>query len=207
MEEKFITLANEESLNKTIQGLTAKGYFPSVVDNKDQALAKIKGLIPAGASVMNGTSATLQQVGYIDYLKEGKHGWDNLHERILNEKDPEKQSLLRRHSLASDFYLGSVHALTETGEMVFGSNSGSQIPNIAYGSTNLIFVVGTHKITKDLDAALDRLRNYVVGLENARMQKAKGSGTNLSKLLVLFADPAFLERKINIILVKEALGF
>jgi hypothetical protein len=64
---------------------------------------------------MNGASTTLQQIGYVDYLKEGKHGWNNLHDGILAEKDTAKQAELRKHSVVSDYYVGSVHALTDTG--------------------------------------------------------------------------------------------
>ena len=47
-------------------------------------------------------------------------------EAILAEKDPAKQALLRTQSALSDFYLGSVHAIAETGEFIIASNSGSQ---------------------------------------------------------------------------------
>jgi hypothetical protein len=204
---KYVTLASDESLAKAMDGLKARNFNSAVVDNKEQALAKIKEMIPAGASVMNGSSTTLHQIGYIEYLKSGQHGWNNLHETILNEKDPEKQSLLRKQSLASDFYLGSVHAMTESGEIVIASNSGSQLPNVTYGSQNLIFIVGTHKITPNLDAALDRLRNYVVGLEDQRLMKEMNAHTNLSKLFIFFKDPEYLGRKITVVFVKEVLGF
>ncbi len=205
--EKYTSLASEDTLNATIKSLSDHGYESVAVDNSEQALAKIKEFIPSGASVTNGASTTLEQIGYVEYLRSGEHGWKNLKAGIVAEKDPAKQSLLRKQSMSSEYYLGSVHALTEAGEIVIGSNSGSQIPSVAYGSQNLIFVVGTHKIVKNMDEALDRLRNYVVGLEDKRMKATGAPGTNLSKLLIMYADPAFLGRKIRFIFVKQPLGF
>ena len=83
-------------------------------------------------------------------LKAGSHGWNNLHAGVLAEKDPEKQKALRRQALLSDYYLGSVHGLSETGEMLIASNSGSQLPHITFSSPNVIFVVGTQKIVPTL---------------------------------------------------------
>src|SRR6476620_9423364 len=106
----FTSVASPESIEKTSAALKAHNFEPTLVNSKAEALAKIQELIPEGASVMNGASETLHQIGYIDLLKSGAHKWNNLHEAVLAETDPEKQALLRRQSVLSDFYLGSVHA-------------------------------------------------------------------------------------------------
>src|SRR5437763_12588403 len=113
---KYNTLATKEIIDETIKNLAANNVEGIFVNTGAEALAKIKELIPAGASVMNGASVTLEQAGFVDYLKGGTHGWNNLHEGILAEKDPAKQSALRKQAALSDYYLGSVHALAETGE-------------------------------------------------------------------------------------------
>ena len=71
----YHTLASKESIIKTAAALTANGIEATVVDTKEAVLEEIKKLIPQGSSVMNGSSTTLQQIGYIDYLKAGAHGW------------------------------------------------------------------------------------------------------------------------------------
>jgi len=156
---------------------------------------------------MNGSSRTLEEIGFVNYLKEGKHGWNNLHEAILAEKDQGKQAQLRKQSVLSDYYLGSVHALAETGEFLVSSNSGSQLPHIAFTSQNLIFVVGVQKIVPTLADAFDRLEKYVVPLEGERVQKAMDMGTYSSKILIVNKEQPFMERKSHIILVNEKLGF
>jgi hypothetical protein len=202
----YTTLASKEVLDKTVAALTANSFLPEVLPNKEAALARIKELIPAGASVMNGTSTTLEQIGYIDYLKAGTHGWKNLHEAILAEKDPAKQSMLRK-SVAPDYYLGSVHAATENGEMLIASASGSQLPSLAFTASNLILVVSTEKITPTITDGLARIETHVVPLEDARMKAAHGYGTLHAKTLVLHKEHPAMGRKAHILLVEEKLGF
>ena len=203
----FSQLASEESIQKAKAGLQERGLAVFVVNDGFEAFKKIKELIPSGASVMNGTSVTLEQIGYIKYLAEGNHGWNNLKEKMLAEKDPVKQKTMRKQNVISDYYLGSVHALCETGEFIVASNSGSQLPPIAYTSPNLIFVVGAQKIVKDLPEGLQRLKEYVVNLEDQHMKDLYGSGTTLSKILVFNKEDPRHQRKLQMIIVKESLGF
>jgi L-lactate utilization protein LutB len=203
----FKSLAKKESIEKTVAALTKNSFMPITVATRQEALNKIKELIPAGSTIMNGSSETLREIGFIDLLKNGDHKWHNLHDAILAETDPVKQGLLRRQSVVSDFYLGSVHALAETGELVIASNSGSQLPHLAYTSPNIILVVGAQKITPTLADALTRIDEYVVPLEDVRMKAAYGYGTLHSKTLILHKENSAMGRKVHVIIVNEILGF
>ncbi len=199
--------ADDNSIAATVKALGEKNVEAIVVATKDEALTKIKELIPAGASVMNGSSQTLGAVGFIEYLKSGTHGWNNLHAAIVAEKDPAKQSALRKQSALSDYYLGSVHALAQTGEFVVASASGSQLAHIVFTSPNLIFVVGTQKIVPTLDEARARVAQYVFPLEDARMKSTGAPGSVFSKEFIFHTEPAAMGRKLRMIIVKEPLGF
>jgi len=200
-------LASDDAVARAAEGLKARNIAPLVVDSGAEALEEIKKLIPAGASVMNGSSRTLEEIGFIDHLKSGTHGWKNLHADILAEKDPAAQALLRRQALISDWYLGSVHALAETGEFLIASNTGSQLPHVVYSSPNVIFVVSTKKITSSLPEAYGRLTQHVFPLEDRRMKDAGAPGSRMSKILTFTYEAPYNKRNVRMILVKEALGF
>lgn len=204
---KYAELASKEIVERTVAALTAHNFQATVLPDVMAALEKIKELIPAGASVMNGTSTTLEQIGLVEHLKSGTHGWNNHHEAILAEKDPTKQGLLRRQLTASDYYLGSVHAVTENGELVISSASGSQLPSLAFNSTNLILVVGTQKIKRSLEAAIERIEKYVIPLEDARMNTVYGFGTSHNKTLILRNESTMMGRTVRGLFVPENLGF
>ncbi len=203
----FNELADNSAVLKTINSLKANGFLPIQVSTKEEAFEKIQDLIPGDASVMNGTSATLKEIGYIDYLKEGQHKWNNLHEKVLAELDPEKQSKLRKTSVISDFYLGSAHAITQNGEILIASNTGSQLPHLVFTSQNIIFVVGAQKIVTDLDEAFKRLEEHVIPLEDERMKGVYGVGTTHAKTLILHKENPMMGRQIYVIIVNEKLGF
>jgi L-lactate utilization protein LutC len=200
-------LASKESVDSTVKALEEKGYSVFAVENGPEALAKIKELIPEKASVVNGTSKTLEQIGYLDFLKSDKTGWNNLLAKVTAESDPQKRRVLRRQATISDYYLGSVHALTEDGQMVIASNTGSQMPSITFNSSNLIFVLSTKKIVPSLDEAMKRLEEHVFPLEDKHMKDMGAPGTMLSKVLIFKRENPMLGRKVNIILVSQNLGF
>ncbi len=203
----YTELASKEAVIKTVAALAVNNFIPEVLATKEDALVRIKELIPAGASVMNGASRTLEQIGYIDYLKAKQHGWSNIHDTILEETDEVKKAELRKMGVISDFYLGSVHAATQTGELLIASNTGSQLPHLAYTSQNLILVVSTQKITPTMSDAFDRLEKQVMPLEDARMKSVYGSGTTHSKTLLLHKENPYMGRKVHVLLVEEQLGF
>ena len=203
----YETLANKEAVSNAVSALAERGIEAVVVNNRTEALEKVQLLIPQGASVMNGSSRTLEEIGFVDYLKSGNHGWNNVHEEILREKDPAKQVVLRKQAVLSDYYLGSVHAVAETGQLVIASNSGSQLPHIVFTSPNLIFVVGLQKLVPSLEAALTRVREYVLPLEDKRMKEVGMGGSAISKLLIFEQEPSFSKRNCQVIIDNEKLGF
>jgi L-lactate utilization protein LutC len=157
-------------------------------------------------SVMTGSSTTLDQIGFNSLLKSGAHPWVNLKERVLAEKDPQKQAMLRKQATMADYFVGSAQAVTLNGQLVSGSGSGGQIAAYAYGAKNIILVIGTHKITSDLDEAMRRLREHCVPLEDKRMKGLGWPGTILSKIFIYEKEP-HKDMDAWVILVNEPLGF
>lgn len=203
----YNTLATTSSVEKTIAALKANNFDAVFLNSSAEALEKIKTLIPQGASVMNGSSTTLKQIGFIEYLKDGSHGWKNLHAEILAEKDEAKQAEMRKHSVVSDYYLGSAHVVTEDGQLVFASNTGSQLPHLAFTSPNIILVVSTKKIVPNLTEAWKRIDDHILALEDARMKEVYGYGTLHAKTLILHKENPALGRKVLVMFVNEDLGF
>ncbi|MDO8424854.1 MAG: lactate utilization protein [bacterium] len=203
---KWDTLAPKEIIEKTAEALRARGVSVDFAETRQEALEKIKKIIPSGAEVMAGGSKTLEQIGFVDVLKSGNHPWKNLKDEILKEEDPKKQAELRRKSVASEYFLGSVHAVCQTGEIVVASATGSQLPAYSFTSNNVIWVVGGQKIVSDLEEGLRRVREYSFILEDARMKSLGFSGSVIAKILI-FSREINPNRKITLIFVNEVLGF
>ncbi|MDL5502386.1 MAG: lactate utilization protein, partial [Candidatus Methanoperedens sp.] len=201
-----ISLASKEVIKRTMEALKARNVNVDLVNTKEDALGKINALIPPGKEVMTGGSTTLDQIGFTDELKSGKHPWKNLKGQILAEKDPGKQMELRKKSVTSEYFLGSVHAVVETGEILIVNATGSSIPSDSFSSDNVIWVVGTQKIVPTLEEGFKRIREYCFPLEDKRMKSIGSTGTTLGKYLI-FEREINKNRKINLIFVNEKLGF
>ena len=198
-------MPNEKELEMVVEAIKSRGINVIVVENKKKALEKIKELIPRGAEVSNGSSTTLNEIGFIDYLKSGRHGWKNLHEEILKEKDVAKQMDLRRKLVTSEYFLGSVNAIAKTGELVACDASGSRVTAYPFAAKYLILVAGLQKITSSLDEAIKRIREYVYPLEDKRAKEAYGMNSTTGKWVII--EREIISNRTTLILVKERLGF
>ncbi len=198
-------LASVARVNKTIQALKENGINAFVVNNGEEAKTKVLEMIPEGAEVMNMTSVTLDSIGLSKEINEsGK--FDSVKNKLA-AMDRKTQGLeMQKIGAAPEWAVGSVHAVTEDGKVVIGSNSGSQLPGYAYGSPNVIWIVGTQKIVKNLDEGIKRVYDHVLPLESERARKAYGvDGSFVSKLLIINRENN--KGRINLIFVKEALGY
>jgi len=204
----YDTLPAPEIVQRTMESVKARGIHAELVDTKEAALERVQALMPPNCVVMTGSSVTLQQIGFEEILISGNHPWRNFKADLLAEKDPVKQSTMRRQGTLAEFFLGSVNALAETGELVFASGSGSQLPAYAYTSRNVLWVAGAQKIAPTLDDALRRVREYVLPLEDQRMKSlGNQAGSRINRILIIEGEPAYLRRNLTLILVNQVLGY
>src|SRR2546423_13643978 len=128
MEDSFEGLdeANADRVKRTFAALVARGIAPLFTRTRQLALSKVLEMIPKGASVAHGSSTTLEQIGFIERVNNPASGYRYLNAEWRDESDPVKRNRLRgRLSVEADYYLGSVQAVCETGEVVGADASGS----------------------------------------------------------------------------------
>jgi L-lactate utilization protein LutC len=200
----FSQLATDESINIAKETLSKNGINVLVVENGTEAKEKVLQLIPEGAEVMNMSSVTVDTTGIAKELNEsGKY--DSVRNKFATMDKKTQGSEMQKLGAAPQWAIGSVHAVTEDGKVIVASATGSQMAGYVYGSTHVIWVVGSQKIVKDLDEGMKRLYGYVFPLENERAMKAYGKGSGVNKLLVF--NKEVNPNRITMIIVKEKLGF
>jgi L-lactate utilization protein LutC len=205
----YNSLPTPDRLQKTMQAIRTRGVTVTLVETKESALTQLQALIPAGVTVMTGASVTLQQIGFEALLIGGKHPWRNFKDAILAEKDPAIQTALRKQGTLTDYFLCSVNAIAETGEIIIASATGSQLPAYAFSSSHVIWVAGAQKIVPTMEAAFQRVRDYVLPLEDQHMKQLHGNeaGSFIGKLLIFEREAPYLHRNVSLLLVNEVLGF
>jgi L-lactate utilization protein LutC len=183
--------------------LSARGHEVFVVDNGPQAKAKVLELIPVGAEVFTAQSATNRAIGLFEAIDESDR-YDALRPKIAKMDRATQGNEMRRLAATPDFVVGSVHAITESGQVVVASFGGSQLAPYVSGAGKVIWVVGTQKIVKDLDEAFERIEKHSLPLESERLMKVFNIPSAINKLLIFNGERG---GRTTVILVKEALGF
>ncbi len=202
-EKTYTVPADRQALERTMASLRAHNIGAELVADREEALTRLQSLIPEGAEVMVGTSTTLQQIGFNQWL-ESTTSVRNLRAVIRAENEAAARADLRRRAATADVMVGSVHGISETGEVVVLSASGAQLgPYLA--ARKVLWVAGTHKIVPTLDEAVRRAKEHSLPLEDARMKSVGAPGTRLGKMLVFHYEQQ--AGRITLILVPEVLGF
>ena len=157
-----------------------------------------------GAEVFNNTSRTLEAIGVAEDI-ERTGDYQPLRPRLY-QMDREMQGReMRQLAAAPDFLVGSVHAVTEDGSLLWASASGSQLGPLASGAGHVVLVIGGQKVVPDVPTGIRRLYEYCFPLEDRRAREAYGVPSGVNNILIV--NRAVATGRITAILVRESLGF
>ena len=192
-----------EQLERVADRLRERNFEVVIVDDGAGAKAEVMRRLPDGAEVHSAKSRTLEDIGVFKELMESDR-FDFLRKKLFKLDRNTQAREMRKLVAAPDFEIGSVHAITEAGEMVEASASGSQMGPYSASSGHLILVAGSQKIVKDLDAALRRIREEVFPYEDGRLREQMGVGTKVCRILILEQD--YVAGRTTVILVRQPVG-
>jgi hypothetical protein len=200
----FTAPAPAERLERAAAALTEHGFTAEILDDADAARTRIKDLIPEGASVLTAASETLRLPGIRDDINASGRYQGSGPRAMAMDRVTQADEIRRLYAIP-DVVVGSVAALTETGCLVVASASGSQLPSYSGGAARRIWIVGAQKLVPDLPAALRRVEEHCLPLENARALAAYGQPSAINHLLILNAEP--YPGRSTVLLLREAIGF
>jgi hypothetical protein len=195
--------ASPAVIERVVAALQGNNVDVRVVATGEEARRLVLELVPEGAEVHSGKSKTLEDLGLSqDLFESGRY--DSVRARTMPMDRKTQGREIRKLVAAPDYMLGSVHAVTEDGDLVVVSASGSQLGPYASGAGKLILVVGSQKIVRDLDEALRRIDDHVLPYEDARVRRQLNMGTFLGKVLIIRRE--WIDGRITVILVREPVG-
>ncbi|OFW56436.1 MAG: hypothetical protein A2133_11420 [Actinobacteria bacterium RBG_16_64_13] len=132
-------------------------------------------IVPAGAVVGTGDSSSVRQIGMVEALEA--RGNRVINGFALPDRVTDIQSLFDRafwpmlQATLCDVFLTGSNSLTEDGRLVNVDGVGNRVAGMFWGHPLSVLVVGRNKIVKDLDEALDRVKN-VIAPEHVRRKGA-----------------------------------
>jgi acyl-CoA hydrolase len=201
---EFTQLASEEQIARTVQALEAHGIRAVVFETGEEARTYVLDLIPSGAQVYNSPSRSLELIGLAEDIEHPTR-FQSVRARLHSLDRVTQRNEMRKLGASPDVLVGSVHAITEKGEIMIASAVGSQLGPAASGAGTVIWVVGTHKLVRTLEDGFRRIREHSLPLESERTQQVYGQASAINKLLIVNGEA--YPGRITIVLVKQQLGF
>ena len=202
--KEFTKLASDERIARVARALEANGMKTLIAETGEEAKKLVLEMVPQGAEVYANQSQTLDQLGLREEF-DGSGRYDAIRPKVLKLDRKTQGNEIRKLRSSPDYMIGSVQAITETGQVLTSSFGGSQLGAYAYGSAKVIWIVGTQKLVKDLDEGFRRIEEYSYPLEDARLLAALGMHSAVGKTLIVNRE--VVPGRITIVLVKEELGY
>jgi len=171
--QEFTQLASEEQLTKTVQALETNGIRTVIFQTGEEARAYVLDLIPSGVEVYDSPSRTLELIGLAENIEHATQ-FRSVRARLHSLDRTTQRREIRSLTASPDVLVGSVHAITEQGEVLLASATGSQLGPAAAGAGIVIWVVGTQKLVHTLEDGFRRIQEYSLPLESERTQRVYG---------------------------------
>jgi hypothetical protein len=202
--QEFTQLASEEQIAKTVQALETHGIRTAVVQTGEEARAYVLNLIPSGVEVYDSPSRTLELIGLAEDIEHATR-FRSVRTHLHSLDRATQRREIRGLTASPDVLVGSVHAITEKGEILLASATGSQLGSAAAGAGTVIWVVGTQKLVHTLEDGFRRIQEYSLPLESERTQRVYGQASAINKLLIVNGEA--YPGRITIVLITQNLGF
>jgi len=152
-----------ERLLKTVSHLKNNRFDVVFAENAKAARDKILEMVPLRSTVGVANSVTVRQIGVLESFKQRGtvvidpvspvYGLSEFQEEIFID--------LSRGTIGADVFISGTNAVTEDGKLVNIDGTGNRVAGIIWILRKSIVVVGRNKIVKNIDEAMDRIKNII----------------------------------------------
>lgn len=206
----------ETEIEKTLTALRSRHFNASYAENVEEACLQIVNLIPKGAVVGVGDSATVRQVGILKILEQkGVEVW-NAYKTEGTRGDPDDAHAYHmtatRKASRTDVFIAGTNALTQDGRLVNVDAVGNRVSGMVWGHPVSVIVVGRNKIVKDLEEAFHRIRAMELCgrkrktpcVETGECEDCRSSDRICNVFTIIENKPFYTD--LNVVVVNEDLG-
>jgi hypothetical protein len=156
MQASFQEWLGEQRSRTCVENLKKNGFDAHWVPDVDSARELIWPLLSEYSSFGFGGSETVRKLGLVERLTSGGK---TVHDHWRNGISPQESLTIRKSQLVSDCFFCSANAVAMTGEIVNVDGAGNRTSAMAFGPKKVFIVAGMNKVTNDLAAALQRIKD------------------------------------------------
>lgn len=210
----------DQAIARTIRSLEKRQIVGWAAGDAAEARHIVLNIIHPQAVVGTGDSTSVRQIGVVEALEARGN-------RLINGFNPKNEVTdvrsLFEHSFwpmleatLCDVFLTGSNSLTEDGRLVNIDGAGNRVAGMVWGHPTTVLIVGRNKIVKNLDEALERVKN-VIAPEHLRRKGAPTPCTKSDRCqdclgpTRVCAVTTIIERRpphtdIHVVIVNEDLG-
>lgn len=203
-ESRYDQQPDDDTIDDVVANIEDRNIEVHTFESGAEARAHLEAQISDGETVMNGHSTTLKEIGFTEVL-EAADGFEFLDNQIEAIDDDEERFEARRNAVTADVFFDSVNAIAESGELLGANALGNSVSAWPFAAEQLVLVGSTNKIVPSWDAAVERIREYALPLEDARAEEVYGQGSTVGKLVSL--EQERVDDRTQLVLLDERHGF
>ena len=198
---------------RVVAALESRNMEAYYVETKEEALKKALELIPKGSTINMVGAASIKECGLYDAISNGDYEFYD-RDKVGT---PEEKEAIALKAFSSDYFLGSVNAMSEDGVFVNIDGNANRVAAYAYGPKHVLLIVGMNKVVKSEEDALHRARNEAApvnaqrfGIETPCVKNGTCFDCKSPQCIccqILTTRFCRVKGRFQIILVDEELGF
>ena len=187
---------------------------PFYAESRNQLYDIVRELVKGDKLITAGGSVTLEESGVKALLMNEFKGV--YLDRSEGKTTEEVDDILHK-AFVSDSFFASSNAVTEEGELYNVDGRGNRVSAMIFGPKQVVLIVGTNKIVKDMDEAVKRVEQVAAPLNTKRLHSGTPcektgscahcrSGGRICCSYVRMGQQRVADR-IKVIIVNEPLGY
>lgn len=198
------------SIIKELNKRNIDGYF---CESSKEACDLVLSLLPKNASIGWGGSETIKECGLMDAIQN--KGYELIDRATATTPDERREIFAK--TVMADAFLMSTNAITENGELVNIDGASNRLSCLLHGPKEVYVLVGMNKLTKDVPAAIGRIRNVACPANTLRLKRNTpcsltgkcgdcfGDDSICSNIVI--TRRSSIPDRIKVILIAENLGY
>ncbi|MDD4802777.1 MAG: lactate utilization protein [Syntrophomonas sp.] len=204
----------EQKCRKAVESLRKNGFEAVYCENRQEAYDYVIRAANDANTIGFGGSATIDTLQLRPELRE-------MDKVLLQHNAPglsaDEKLIIRRRELTCDLFLTSSNAVTVGGQLVNIDGTGNRVGAMSFGPQKVIVVAGRNKITDNIEAALQRIKEYAAPANARRLNKktpcaVTGFCSDCDSPESICRIKVILERKpslsdITVLIVNEDMGY
>ncbi len=166
MSKEKYTKVVVERLIKKLKTRNMEGIY---FQNEDELKAYLDNELQANEKICSGGSATMKELGLIDYLNNREDV--NFLDRSKADTREDALNMMREAFTADSFFM-STNAITRDGVLVNIDGTGNRLAALIFGPKKVYIICGTNKICDDVESAYNRAKNVAAPPNCIRFEKS-----------------------------------